>query len=164
MTSFARAYNAVTRRGRIERFCEQLGWDIDGRDGDVLTLNFNCPLIGTRPVYVSSGDEPLVLFWSASMTVFEQHRAPDYVIGYALFDNAFTKLGKWQASFNKQNDVYPAREFACVKKEWGDADGEFYDIILAGLKELSDGSGDHQPAGANRSGPGDIPGDACRTA
>ena len=45
----------------------------------------------------------------------------------------------------------------CLREEeWADADGEFYDIILSGLKELADGSGDHNPAGADRGGAGGV--------
>ena len=34
---------------------------------------------------------------------------------------------------------------ACLREEeWRDADREFYDVILAGLKELEDGR-DHKP-------------------
>lgn len=114
VTSFTRAYNAVTGRGRIERLCEQLRWDIDGRDGDVLTLNFKCPLIGARPVYISSGDEPLVLFWSSSLTVFPKNRVPDYFVGYALFGNSTTPLGKWQANFNQRGDVYFSHTYTAL--------------------------------------------------
>src|ERR1700722_10206438 len=49
-------------RGRIERLCRELGWGVDGREGDTILLRFNHAEMGPRDVRVISGDECLASF------------------------------------------------------------------------------------------------------
>jgi len=87
---------AVSRRGRIERLCAELGWSIDERDGDTLGFRFKCPASGQRMVYVGSGDEILVLMLVNSHVIFDPRRVPDEVSHFALFQNSKSLLGKWE--------------------------------------------------------------------
>src|SRR5487761_1286229 len=101
------ALNGQESYGRIERCCEQLGWGIDERDGDTLGLNFKCPVTGRRTVYINSGNEPLVFFIEPSLVVVPPQKSDDghFILGYALLSNNDTRLGKWQARFNKRQEV-----------------------------------------------------------
>ncbi|HWB08660.1 MAG TPA: hypothetical protein VG826_05530 [Pirellulales bacterium] len=103
---FVRAFNEERNDGRIEQLCAALGWAIDERDGDTVGLNFKCPVRGRRTVYINSGDEALVFFFAPSAMILSQHSEHvNFIAGYALFSNANTRLGKWQASFNKRDDI-----------------------------------------------------------
>lgn len=96
MVGIANAVNAMNGRGRIERLCRELGWSIDGRDGNQLTLNFNCPVIGERPVFIREGDKSLVFITAYSFASFDSRRVPDEVMGLALLRSSESPAGKWE--------------------------------------------------------------------
>lgn len=84
-------------RGRIERLCRELGWGVDGREGDAIILRFNHAELGTRDVQVVSGDEPLVLFLVYSHAFPAADAVPQQVLGYMLNENLKTPAGCWFA-------------------------------------------------------------------
>ena len=106
VVGIAKAVNAMNGRGRIERCCEQLGWSIDDRKGDRITLNFKCPVVGTRPVFIQGGDEPLVLFAAYSLTIFDARRVPDVATNFALWQSSESSMGKWQISLNDEDELF----------------------------------------------------------
>lgn len=104
VVGIAKAVNAINGRGRIERCCEQLGWSIDDRKGNRITLDFKCPLVGKRPLFILNGDEPLVLFSAYSLTIFDSRRVPDKVTSFALWQSSESAMGKWQISLSDDED------------------------------------------------------------
>lgn len=114
VVSFAKAYNAATGRGRIERCCEQLGWGIDGRDGDKITLNFKCPVVGTRPVFIRGGDEPLVIFATYSLAILSEEDVPDELGSALLLRNSQLALPKWQLEEGKNGKAFFCLEYTAL--------------------------------------------------
>lgn len=96
----------VNGHGRIERLCSELGWGIDERNGDKITLDFNCPVVGTRPIFIRGGDEPLVLFAAYSLTIFDSRSVPDMAMSFALWQSGESPMGKWQISLSDDNQAF----------------------------------------------------------
>jgi hypothetical protein len=95
---FVNGFARAATRGRIERLCSELGWEIDERDGDRISLNFKCPVVGTRSVNIAGGDDPLVLFAVYSLTIFDSRRVPDKAMSFALWQSSESAMGKWQVT------------------------------------------------------------------
>jgi hypothetical protein len=92
-------------RGRIERCCRELAWSVDERDGDKIALHFKDPLAGIRKVYISSGDEPLVLLAVYSYAILRADSVPQEVTSHLLSRSAEMSLGAWQATQDRDGDV-----------------------------------------------------------
>jgi hypothetical protein len=84
-----------TERGRIERLCRQLGWSLDGREGDTLILRFNHRTQGACDVRVTGGDSALVMFLASSRAAVWGQQVPEEVLGYLLLQNAKAGTGGW---------------------------------------------------------------------
>lgn len=82
--------------GRIDRFCRELDWSIDERKGKAIGLNFKCPVVGRRTVYIVGGDDPLVLFGTYSKVSFSTRQMPDDANCFALVHNEKMPFGKWE--------------------------------------------------------------------
>ena len=104
MVGTTNAVNAMNGRGRIERLCQQLGWNVDDKKGERITLNFNCPVIGRRPVFILHGDHELVLFAAYSTAIFDSSNVPDVATSFALFQSSQSEVGKWEVSFGDENN------------------------------------------------------------
>lgn len=89
---------AAVRRGRIERILDELEWSIDERKGKTIGLNFRCPVVGVRPVYISKGDEALVFFAVYSGVTFDSRKVPDFATNFALVQNDELIFGRWGAA------------------------------------------------------------------
>ncbi len=92
-------------RGRIERLCRELGWSVDERDGQKIALHFKDPLAGIRKVYLSHGDEPLVMLVVYSFAILPANRLPEEVIGHLLMRSAEIGAGAWQMSVDGDGDA-----------------------------------------------------------
>lgn len=92
-------------RGRIERLCRELGWSVDERDARKISLHFKDPLAGIRKLFISHGDEPLVLIAVYSYAILPAEKVPPEVNGYLLSRSAEMPLGAWQASCDSDGDV-----------------------------------------------------------
>lgn len=91
--------------GRIERLCAQLGWAIDERDRQKIVLHFKDPLVGIRKVYISHGNEPLVLFAVYSMAILPADSVPPEISSHLLMQSAELAVGGWQASVTDEGEV-----------------------------------------------------------
>ena len=107
--------NGKGRHGRIERLCGELGWSIDGRDRDTITLDFNDPVTSRRSVYIASGDESLVLFTTFSMAIVSATDVPDGIPAYLLLQNSKQGAGMWQMTHD-DTSVY----FSLIYRALGD--------------------------------------------
>ena len=45
----------------VERFCRELGWTVDERQGDAILLHFNDPIVGVRKVAITGGEKLMSL-------------------------------------------------------------------------------------------------------
>ena len=100
--------------GRIERLCSELGWSIDERDGDQITLRFKDKITGTRDVMIGAGDDSLVLFMVFSTAVMPRDEVPDELVGYLLNRNTELGLGAWQASIDKKGNAFLGIKYAAL--------------------------------------------------
>ncbi|HVV74303.1 MAG TPA: hypothetical protein VHI52_22905 [Verrucomicrobiae bacterium] len=103
---FVNGFAQAVAGGRIERLCSELGWGIDGRKGKTVKLLFNCPVIGNRMVFISNGDEALVLFAVYSSAVFDSRRVPDVPTNFALVQNDKAAMGKWEVTLEGDNLLF----------------------------------------------------------
>lgn len=92
-------------RGRIERFCRELGWAVDEREGDVIRLHFKDSVAGTRKVFVTGGDSPVVLLAAYSFAILPAARVPAEVTSYLLARNVEIPFGSWQGDRDDDDDV-----------------------------------------------------------
>jgi len=92
-------------RGRIDRLCGEIGWDIDGREDDTIYLDFKSPIAGTRRMLISRGDEALVNFSVLSFAEVSPRRIPKEVLGYLLERNTEIALGAWDMFVNEDENV-----------------------------------------------------------
>jgi hypothetical protein len=92
-------------RGRIERLCRELGWSVDEQDGQKIALHFKDPLAGIRKVYISHGDEELVLLAVYSFAILPASSVPPEVCSHLLSRNSELSLGAWQAARDRDGDV-----------------------------------------------------------
>jgi hypothetical protein len=81
-------------RGRIDRLCRQLGWEVDGREGDTVILRFNHRTEGACDVRVTGGDSSLAMFLAGSRAAV-RGEVPEEVLGYLLLRNAKAGAGGW---------------------------------------------------------------------
>jgi hypothetical protein len=78
----------------VERFCQELGWSIDEREGEVILLHFNDPVIGRRKVAITGGDRTMTLrVWSAATMIARQ--LPGEIMGHLLVRNWELALCAW---------------------------------------------------------------------
>lgn len=98
--------NGNGRYGRIDRLCAEIGWSIDERDANKLTLNFRDPLVITRPVHIASGDDAIVFFGACSLTLVHVSQVPAEVFVYLLMRNNELPIGKWQLDFDDERNTY----------------------------------------------------------
>ena len=92
-------------RGRIDRLCRELGWSVDERDGQKIMLHFKDSLTGIRKVFISGGDEPLVLLAVYSFAILPANNVPEQVCSYLLSRSSEMSLGSWQAAADRDGDV-----------------------------------------------------------
>jgi hypothetical protein len=92
-------------RGRIERLCRQLKWEVDERDGDAIILHFDHREVGRRSVRILGGDEDLVLFAAYSHAFPPADRVPHEVLGYLLGQTKQASVGGWCADVDKDGDA-----------------------------------------------------------
>jgi hypothetical protein len=77
-----------------ERFCRELGWSVDEREGDVVLLHFNDPVIGRRKVAITGGDTLLTFrVWSAA--TMSARQIPGEIMGHLLVRNWELALSAW---------------------------------------------------------------------
>lgn len=91
VNGFARAVSG----SRVERLCSELGWSIDGRKGNTIRLDFNDPVIGKRPVYITDDGDGLIQFKGYSFVIIHPSRIPNEVYAYLLLQNRALPFGKW---------------------------------------------------------------------
>jgi hypothetical protein len=78
----------------VERFCQELGWPVDERQGDTILLHFNDPVVGVRKVAISCGDKLMSLrVWSAS--TMSARQIPGEIMGHLLLRNWELALSAW---------------------------------------------------------------------
>jgi len=78
----------------VERFCRELGWPVDERQGDAILLHFNDPVGGVRKIAITCGDKLMSLrVWSASTMIARQ--IPGEIMGYLLLRNWELALSAW---------------------------------------------------------------------
>src|SRR5436309_2634303 len=75
----------------IDRFCQELGWSVDEREGQVILLHFNDPVIGRRKVAITGTDKTMTFrVWSAATMPARQ--VPAEIMGHLLVRN-------WELAF-----------------------------------------------------------------
>jgi hypothetical protein len=78
----------------VERFCQELGWSIDEREGEVILLHFNDPVVGRRKVAITGGDRTMTFrVWSAATMTARQ--IPVEIMGHLLVRNWELSLCAW---------------------------------------------------------------------
>lgn len=92
-------------RGRIDRLCRSLGWTVDERNGDTVSLHFDHPELGRRSVRIVGGDDRLVLFAVYSHAFPPADRVPSAVLGYLLGRSGTASVGGWGAEVDADGDV-----------------------------------------------------------
>src|SRR6266851_5877532 len=71
----------------VERFCRELGWPVDERQGDAILLHFNDPVVGVRKITITCGDKLMSLrVWSAS--TMSARQIPAEIMGHLLLRNS----------------------------------------------------------------------------
>jgi hypothetical protein len=77
-----------------ERFCRELGWAVDEREGDAILLHFKDPLIGVRKVAITGGDKLMAFrVWSAA--TMSARQIPAEIMGHLLVRNWELALSAW---------------------------------------------------------------------
>jgi hypothetical protein len=78
----------------VERFCRELAWAVDERQGAAILLHFNDPLVGVRKVAITGGDK-LMSFraWSAASMIARQ--IPAEIMGHLLLRNWELAITAW---------------------------------------------------------------------
>ena len=77
-----------------ERCCRELGWSVDEREGEVILLHFNDPLIGRRKVAITGGDKLMTFrVWSAA--TMSARQIPGEIMGHLLVRNWELALSAW---------------------------------------------------------------------
>ncbi len=87
----------AVERGRIERLCAELGWDVDECDGKSIRLHFKDPLFGIRKVCINDGDGPVVILAAYSYAIVAASAVPKNLPPSLLMRNAELALGAWEA-------------------------------------------------------------------
>lgn len=92
-------------RGRIERYCRELGWSVDEREGNMIKLHFKDEMIGIRKVVIHGGDNAFVGFVVVSHAILPKENVPPEVAGYLLLRNAQITFGKWQLMITDEDEA-----------------------------------------------------------
>ncbi len=78
----------------VERFCHELSWPVDERQGDAILLHFNDPVVGVRKVAITCGEKLMSLrVWSAA--TMSARQIPGEIMGYLLLRNWELALSAW---------------------------------------------------------------------
>jgi hypothetical protein len=78
----------------VERFCRELGWPVDERQGDAILLHFDDPVVGVRKIAITCGGRLMSLrVWSAASMSARQ--IPGEIMGYLLLRNWELALAAW---------------------------------------------------------------------
>jgi hypothetical protein len=94
--------HAGNSRELVETLCAQLGWKIDGREGNTLLLSFTDPLVRIRQVVISCGDSGrLVGFGVYSAASLPPGQLPPEVPAYLLQRNTELSMPAWRMSANQ---------------------------------------------------------------
>jgi hypothetical protein len=92
---------------RIEACCAHLGWSIDGRVGERgVVLNFNDPLVRTRPVLITVGSSGhLAMFSVFSAAEIPPRNLSTEMMGHLLLRNKQATFPAWQIDQNDNGNA-----------------------------------------------------------
>src|SRR5260370_13663589 len=78
----------------VERFCHELSWPVDERQGDAILLHFNDSVVGIRKVAITCGEKLMALrVWSAA--TMSARQIPGEIMGHLLLRNYELALSAW---------------------------------------------------------------------
>jgi hypothetical protein len=78
----------------IERFCQELGWSVDEREGEVILLHFNDPVVGRRKVVITGSDMTMTFrVWSTA--TISARELPAGIMAHLLVRNWELPLCAW---------------------------------------------------------------------
>jgi hypothetical protein len=79
----------------VERFCQELGWPVDERQGEALLLHFNDPVVGVRKIAITVRNR-LMSFRVWSPASMSARQIPGEVMGHLLLRNSELAVIAWQ--------------------------------------------------------------------
>jgi hypothetical protein len=78
----------------VERLCQELGWSVDEREGEVILLHFRDPAVGVRKIAITGGDRMMTFrVWSAA--TMSARQLPGEIMGHLLVRNWELALCAW---------------------------------------------------------------------
>lgn len=136
-------------RGRIDRLCRELGWDVDEREGRKIRLHFKVPGLGVRKVNIVGGDECVVTFHTYCLAAVPADDISPDLLAYLLCRNITDSgIGMWGIDVDDESDV----TFHIMYQALGAGlDAAAFDYICKSLcKETADFEGKLRQAGLLR--------------
>jgi hypothetical protein len=85
---------SATAPALAERFCQQLGWAVDERQGEVILLHFRDPVVGIRKVAITGGNM-MMTFRVWSTATMSARQVPAEIMGHLLVRNWELALSAW---------------------------------------------------------------------
>jgi len=79
----------------VERFCREVGWSVDERQGEVMLLHFTDTVVGVRKVAITPRNRLMSLrVWCPAF--MNARQIPNEVMGYLLLRNSELGVVAWQ--------------------------------------------------------------------
>src|ERR1700722_6000008 len=90
----------------VERLCTELGWPVDERDGQIITLHFKDPIVGIRRVSITCGDTGKIMMFNVfSLSSIPARQVSVGILAHLLMRNSEMVTGAWKLSTTDSGTV-----------------------------------------------------------